>query len=275
VSSLEFSGFIASLAMGLVLSLTGAGGSILTVPILVYLFGFSSISATTHSLGIIGLVALWGAVQAHRSKELHLRSALLFALPSAVGVVVSRRLLLPKLPELVVVFDRTISKDSFVLMAFSVLMLAAAWTMIRSSVEASRSHDSKEPKPESTNKPWWLLAAGAAVGILAGFVGAGGGFLIVPVLVAVAKLNIRQAVGTSLVVIAVQSLIGAIGDPAPLASWNAPIFFSVLMLAIFGMSLGSTLRNRISSSRIKLGFGIFVLTMGAAILIQQLSMKEG
>ena len=267
MTGLEPLGYAASLVMGLALGLTGGGGSILTVPILVYLFGIGALQATTYSLVLVGLVALWGAWGAYRSGELHLNRALSFGIPGVLGVAASRRLLLPMLPTELSISGLALTKSSILLIAFSLLMLLASVSMIRTSRYTNA--DAAAPNGDRSVSNIALFLGGLALGLLAGFVGAGGGFLIVPALVNIGKLDMKQAVGTSLFVIALQSLLGVLGDFKELAQMDFILFSIVAVLAIIGMSLGTMFRKRISQSKLKLGFGIFVLVMGSLILFQE------
>jgi uncharacterized protein len=267
VSSLELLGYAASLIMGLALGLTGGGGSILTVPILVYLFGIGALQATTYSLVLVGLVALWGAWGSYRSGDLHLSRAFAFGVPGIVGVVISRRYLLPMLPAELSIYGLTLSQNSILLIAFSILMLLASLSMIRAARPVN-SHATITNENLNISKSA-LFFGGLSVGLLAGFVGAGGGFLIVPALVNIGKLDMKQAVGTSLFVIALQSLFGVLGDFKALIQMDFTLFSVIALLAIIGMNLGTIYRKRISQTKLKLGFGIFVLVMGSLILFQE------
>lgn len=271
MSGLELLGYAASLVMGLALGLTGGGGSILTVPILVYLFGISALQATTYSLVLVGLVALWGTWGAYRSGELHLNRALTFGIPGVLGVAISRRFLVPMLPAQLQIFDFVLAQNSILLIAFSILMLLASASMIRSSRTAKTNATPSNCHKKVSNMV--LILGGLTLGIVAGFVGAGGGFLIVPTLVSIGQLDMKQAVGTSLFVIALQSLLGVFGDFKALTQMDLRLFSIITVLAIVGMSLGTKLRKHISQSTLKLGFGVFVLIMGGLILFQEL--KKG
>jgi uncharacterized membrane protein YfcA len=267
---LEASGYSASLAMGVALGLTGGGGSILTVPILVYLFGVLPVNATAYSLAIVGLVALWGTWTAYRSNDLHFKLGLVFGIPGVVGVVFSRRILLPGVPDTMAMLGGDFSKNSLLLVLFSILMLAASLSMIRASRQHPLPAKALDLPTAKTPLPW-ISVVGLAIGILAGFVGAGGGFLIVPALVTLARLEIKQAVGTSLLVISLQSVLGILGDRAALLAMDPRLFASVAALALLGMSIGSRLRHNISPARLKLGFGLFVLVMGTVIFVREIS----
>ena len=265
---LQLLGYLASVVMGLALGLTGGGGSILTVPILVYLFGIEALPATAYSLSLVGLVSLWGAWGAYKNGDLHLQRALAFGVPGVAGVLVARRLLLPLLPEVITIAGVTLAKNSILLVAFALLMLMASTSMILASREKKSSKTSKDANQSVSNLA--LLMVGVAVGVLAGFVGAGGGFLIVPALVNIGKLDMRQAVGTSLFVIALQSLLGVLGDLNTLRQMDFVLFVSVALLALVGMTVGTRLRKHIPQAKLKLGFGVFVLVIGSMILFREL-----
>jgi uncharacterized membrane protein YfcA len=269
MTALEALGYPASVAMGVALGLTGGGGSILTLPILVYLFGIGAFEATAYSLGLVGLVALWGAWGAYRAGDLHLRRALSFGIPGVVGVLIARRILLPMLPQTVSAFGWSLAQNSFLLVVFSLTMLLASTSMIRASRQ-QRIGKLADANVDA-NRHVALPLTGLATGLLAGFVGAGGGFLIVPALVNLGKLEMRQAIGTSLFVIALQSLLGVLGDFNALSQIDFSLFASVAALAIAGMTLGTRLRKNVPQAALKLGFGIFVLLMGTLILFQEMN----
>lgn len=262
---MEITGYIAAILMGTMLGLTGGGGSILAVPIIVYLFQIVPSVATGYSLFVVGLTASAGAVIYFRKGEVDIPAGLLFALPSAVGVTLSRTLLVPSLPP--VIFSAgsfVFGKDFLIMASFAALMVTAALAMIRKkSMPLART--ARTPK-ESVR----MSLQGLLVGILAGFVGAGGGFLIVPTLVILAGLPMRRAIGTSLTIIAFQSLIGFLGDLArgPRPDWIFLGSFAVLAMA--GMLVGSALAQKVNETKLKISFGWFVLAVGAAILAEQI-----
>jgi uncharacterized protein len=258
-------GLVASVIMGLALGLTGGGGSILTVPILVYLFGVSALTATTYSLVIVGSVALWGSWTAYKNDDLKIKTALTFGIPGIAGVALSRNVLLTHLPNQISFFGQQITKNSFLLICFAILMLAASISMIKSS-----SISAPDTKNDTTSDKTITLAfMGSIVGIVAGFVGAGGGFLIVPALVYFSSLNMKKAVGTSLLVIALQSLLGVATNPNLLEALDYKLLVMIILLAAAGMSIGTKLRHRVPNKNLKLGFGLFVLIMGVIIFIKE------
>jgi hypothetical protein len=255
--------YLASLLIGLSLGLLGGGGSILTLPVLVYLFGVSTVDATAYSLFIVGATALASIVPKARSGHVDFRTAFWFGLPSVVAVYATRAFLMPALPDPIVATDwATVSKGTALMLLFAVLMVAAARGMIRGR-KPERESPQKNLKPAA--KVALVLAEGSVVGVLTGLVGAGGGFLIIPALVLVTGLEMKVAVGTSLTIIAFKSLIGFTGDLGHLnADWT--LLLSVTAVAIAGMVFGTLLAKRVASGPLQKAFGWFVLAMGVFIL---------
>jgi uncharacterized membrane protein YfcA len=206
---MEILGYLAAILIGISLGMIGGGGSILTVPALVYLMGTTPVDATAYSLFIVGATALVGAFQKYRDGLIHIKAAIFFGIPSIIAVFLTRAFVMPAIPEVIGTFAGfTISKDLFIMMVFALLMVIASITMIRGSKNGTASDVNVI---HSFNLPLIFLE-GALVGMLTGFVGAGGGFLIIPALVMLAKLPMKTAIGTSLLIIAAKSLIGFTGD---------------------------------------------------------------
>lgn len=264
---MEILGYIGAVLMGLSLGLIGGGGSILTVPILVYLFSVDAVLATAYSLFIVGLTALIGSFSHMRLGNIHWLTALVFGIPSIAAVFLTRAYLIPALPDpLFHLGDTAVSRSLGMLIFFALLMVAAAYSMIRKQKKAADTA-SGEVK---FNYPL-ILGEGAVVGTITGLVGAGGGFLIIPALVLLAKLPMKQAVGTSLIIIAAKSLIGFTGDlnGNEVIDWNFLLLFSAI--AIVGIIVGSILSKRIPNEKLKPAFGWFVLVMGLYIITRELS----
>lgn len=260
-------GLIAFLAMGLTLGLIGGGGSILTVPILVYLYGVSALPATAYSLLIVGVTALAGALLAYRRGEVSVKIGALFAAPSFIGVYATRAWIMPRVPDPVFSFGAVpISKPLFILALFAILMILASFSMIRSAPTVAPTN------PAPTTKPAWTLVAteGLIVGAVTGFVGAGGGFLIIPALVLLTRLPMKIAVGTSLGIIAVKSLVGFAGDLQSGFHPDWKMLLPILALSLIGLGVGAALKSRVSDAALKRGFGYFVLVLGGGMLLQQL-----
>jgi uncharacterized protein len=265
MDTLEILGYAGALIMGVTLGLIGGGGSILTVPILVYLFAVDAVLATAYSLFIVGLTGLIGSFSHMRMNNVDWRTALVFGIPSIGAVYLTRLLIVPAIPaELFTVGDFTVSKSMGLLLLFAMLMLAASYSMIRKGKP-------KADKAEGETKYNYplIFLEGSVVGVITGLVGAGGGFLIIPALVLLAGLPMKRAVGTSLVIIAAKSLIGFTGDlGGSLAiNWNFLLLFSAI--AVVGILLGSALSKRISNERLKPAFGWFVLVMGVYIILKE------
>lgn len=263
---MEYIGYIASIAMGITLGLMGGGGSILTVPILVYLFALSPIIATGYSLFIVGTTALIGSIFYIRKGYVDFQAGLAFALPSVVGVHISRGVILPQIPSIVAQVDSFIlTKEILVMATFAALMVAASYSMIQ------KRKDQRQMVIHPVLRIVLIGLQGFGVGMIAGFVGAGGGFLIIPALVFMAGLNMRIAVGTSLLIIAFQSLLGFAGDISRglLVDWF--LLGVVAICAGIGIVVGSAVAHKIKEQTLKTAFGWFVLAMGITILIEQIS----
>lgn len=262
---MEIIGFAAAIIMGLSLGLIGGGGSILTLPILVYLFGADPVLSTAYSLFVVGLTSLIGSFSHFRQGNVHLKTAIIFGIPSIISVYAVRKFVVPIIPDpFFSIGDFVFGKALFVMVLFAVLMLLASFSMIRKpKAQKQTEGDVKYNYP-------LIFVEGLLVGGVTGLVGAGGGFLIIPALVLLAGLPMKQAVGTSLLIIALKSLIGFTGDlGSGLAiDYNFMLMFSGF--AIVGIVLGSYLTKFIPNEKLKPAFGWFVLIMGIYILGKEL-----
>jgi len=264
---MEIIGYFASALIGVSLGLIGGGGSILTVPVLVYLFGVDPVLATAYSLFIVGSTSLVGAFPKYREGLVNLKTAFIFGIPAILAVYVTRAYLVPLIPDPVFSMGSfAVSKAMFVMGIFAILMVFAAYSMIRNP--KNRPKEAEATGPQKFNYPM-ILMEGAVVGMLTGLVGAGGGFLIIPALVLFSKLPMKQAVGTSLLIIAAKSLIGFTGDlPHYVMDWT--LLGIVTALAIVGIFIGNRLSRKVDGDKLKKAFGWFVLVMGIYILIKEL-----
>ncbi len=257
-------GYLASIIMGISLGLIGGGGSILTVPILFYLFKQDSVLATTNSLFVVGLTALVGALINVKKGNIDLKTGVLFAIPSFLGVYLTRVFLLPYMPDIIFsAFGLTLTKPLLIMLVFAILMIFASRSMIRAgSIKQIESID--------TRNLFSIGRKGFFVGCTTGFVGAGGGFLIIPALVLLLNLPIRIAIGTSLAIIAANSLFGFFISTIKYTiaiDWN--LLLSICGLGILGIVIGNIFSSKVSEKKLKQGFGYFVLIIGSLILIDQ------
>lgn len=264
---MEIIGYIASIFIGISLGLIGGGGSILTVPVLVYLFGIGAEMSTAYSLFIVGSTALVGGVRNASLGNVNYKTAGVFTIPAFIAVYATRAYLVPAIPdEIMTVGTYVLTKDIAIMVFFALVMLAASVSMIRNK----REEEEDEDATPQFNIPAILLE-GTLVGVLTGIVGAGGGFLIIPALVLFAKLPMKKAVGTSLLIIAAKSLIGFIGDVQRYGDqidWT--LLLTVTAIAVFGIFVGIYLNNFIDGKKLKKGFGFFVLLMALYIIVKQL-----
>ncbi len=265
---MEILGYIASLFIGLSLGLIGGGGSILTVPVLVYLFNVDPVLATAYSLFIVGATSLVGAFPKYKNGDVNLKTSIIFGIPSIIAVYATRAYLVPNIPQHIFQLGSLeVTKPLMMMIVFAILMVFASVSMIR-----NKSNTTAEEGPQVFNYPMILLE-GTIVGMLTGFVGAGGGFLIIPALVLFSKLPMKKAIGTSLLIIAVKSLIGFTGDLGK-QQMDWTLLLSVTALAIAGIFAGNAMSKKISADSLKKGFGWFVLVMGIYIIIKELFFKS-
>lgn len=259
---MEYFGYLASIIIGLSLGLIGGGGSILTIPILVYLFKIDPELATTYSLFIVGITSLLGCISHYKMGNLQLKSALYFAIPSVFSILIIREVIFPQIATtLFTIATYQVSKNDLIMIVFSILMMAAAIAMIRKS----------KPIPEGLKTNYIQLGfIGFVVGIVTGFLGAGGGFLIIPALLFFANLPMKQAVGTSLLIIFINSSIGFVGDLYIGTAIDYQLLLVIAAMAFVGMLIGIQISKKINGAQLKPIFGWFVLIMGVYIITREL-----
>ncbi|WP_238430354.1 sulfite exporter TauE/SafE family protein [Chitinophaga agri] len=254
-------GYIASLLIGISLGLIGGGGSILTMPVMVYLFGVSPVTATSYSLFVVGSTSLIGAARQYKDGTVNIRMALLFAATSVVTVFITRKWLVPVIPAHIATLNGFAITESWLTMIlFAVLMLVSAVFMMRNK----KVTEVKGQKIRFMK----LVIYGTGIGLVTGLLGAGGGFLLIPALVLLLHLPMKEAVGTSLLVIALNSLIGFMGNVQDKGmDWR--LLITVTLLAMVGIFAGSYLNHKVPAGKLKRGFGWFVLIMGIYILVRE------
>jgi uncharacterized membrane protein YfcA len=268
---MEILGYVLASLVGISLGLIGSGGSILTVPILVYVMGVNPVLATAYSLFIVGSTALVGGVQSAIQKRVDFKTVLIFGIPSIAAVYATRMWLVPIIPkELFSIGSFVITKPIALMILFAVVMILASVSMIR----PGKKKEIDENAPMIYNYPMILLE-GTLVGILTGLVGAGGGFLIIPALVLLARMPMKLAVGTSLFIIAAKSLIGFIGDlqGSEVIDWQLLAGFTAS--AVVGIFIGILLSKKIPGEKLKKAFGWFVLVMGIYIIVKEVFFPSG
>ncbi len=292
-------GVALAVVVGAIMGLTGAGGSILTVPILVYVVGIDAVTATAYSLFVVGVTSVVGAASYWRRGLVHVRAALAFSIPSLPVVFLTRRWLVPAIPaQLGSVAGVEVSKELFILVLFAVIMGLSALSMIArprfaapaagnggagaavaAAVELpppARSAAAAAPAkagvpPFEVSVPLVVLE-GAVIGVLTGLVGAGGGFAIVPALAVFARLPMRVAVGTSLTIIAAKSLFGVLGDLSRESRFDWGLLLAFTALAVAGILLGSRLSRLVPGAKLRPAFGWFVLAAAGGILVRELAL---
>ncbi len=258
---MEILGYVGALFIGLVLGLTGGGGSILTVPILVYLMSVSPVTATAYSLFIVGTTSTFGAIQNYRKNLIDIKNGFIFAIPSFIAVYLTRKYIVPKIPKVIIESPILITKDTFLMLFFAVIMIFGALSVLKKKSQDSNNEEKRN-----------LILIGIqtfTIGIIIGLVGAGGGFLIIPSLILFAKLPMRKAVGTSLFIIAMNSLVGFMGDVQNLKiDWLFLLTFSAI--SVVGIFVGMYLTKYTNESQLKKIFAYFVLLMAAIILLKEM-----
>lgn len=257
-------GYAGALLIGVVLGLIGGGGSILTVPIFVYVMSVDPMVATAYSLFVVGTASLVGAIRNAQKKMVDFRTGIVFSIPAFIAVYLTRKFVMPAIPdELFSVGDFLVTKNIGIMVFFGLIMLFASYSMIK-----GRKDTGEEEQKVTYNYPMIVLE-GLVVGFLTGIVGAGGGFLIIPALVLFAKLPMKRAVATSLLIIAVKSLIGFLGDVQNIEiEWGFLLLFT--SISVVGIFLGLYLNKFIDGKKLKKGFGWFVLIMGVYIVLKEI-----
>ena len=258
---MEILGYVGALFIGLVLGLTGGGGSILTVPILVYLMSINPVTATAYSLFIVGTTSTFGAIQNYRKNLVDIKNGFIFAIPSFIAVYLTRKYIVPRIPDIIIESPILITKNTFLMLFFAVIMIFGALSVLKKKSQDTNNEEKRN-----------LILIGIqtfTIGIIIGLVGAGGGFLIIPALILFAKLPMRKAVGTSLFIIAMNSLVGFTGDIQNLViDWLFLLTFSAI--SVVGIFIGMYLTKYTNENQLKKIFAYFVLLMAAIILLKEM-----
>jgi hypothetical protein len=267
---MEYLGYILFVFIGFTLGLIGGGGSILGVPVLVYVLHYNAATATGYSLFIVGLSALIGSFAFLRRGDISFEAILQFAMPAMVTVFCVRKYLMPQLPEVFfTVLSFEVTKQLVIMTVFSVLMLFSSFSMIGKGKNRGRKNLMWDEFYKMPFRIPVLIVMGVAVGFLSGFVGAGGGFMIIPVLIIFARVPVKKAIGTSLCIIAINSLVGFTGNIGAMTiDWKFLLIVSCL--SVFGILIGSYASAFISGKKLKPAFGYFTLCVGTFIIVKEL-----
>lgn len=261
---METFGYIASVFVGLILGILGGGGSILCIPILVYLFHINAVMASAYSLFIVGTTSFVGAIPKYKDQLVNLKTGLVFGIPSIAAIFTTRKWIVPAIPDILFQLDSFIfTKRILLLGVFAVLMILASIAMITKRSERTASDEKFQPA--------YLIIEGLLIGFLTGLVGAGGGFLIIPALVLLTGLPFKTAVGTSLFIIAINSLSGFLGDVLNY-SMDWEFLLIITGLAVVGILIGNQLAKKLPSKKLRKSFGWFTLIMGTSILVKEIFM---
>ena len=263
METFELLGYIGSFTVGLILGLIGSGGSILSVPILVYLFGINPVTATAYSLFIVGTTSLIGSIKNLRNKLINYSTTLLFSLSAVITVYITRRYLIHLIPETIISSESIyLTKNQLIMLLFALLMLVAGFLMIKRTPKTIVGL--KQTKTIAPNK-FLIFAEGSLIGFLTGLVGAGGGFIIIPILVILSDLRMKAAIATSLAIISLKSLIGFIGDIQNLEiDWMFLLIFTSISVA--GIFIGQQFSQKVPDNKLKMVFGLFVIGIAFSIL---------
>lgn len=262
---MELIGYFFSSLIGVSLGLIGGGGSMLTVPILVYIFAVNPDVSTSYSLFIVGLTAAVGAIRNYQKQLIDIKTGLLFAITSLFSLLLTRKFFMPLIPQhLFNIGDLQIGKNLLIMVVFAFLMIASSFSMIRKKQNTATTNEYNFYK---------MTLIGLGLGFISGFLGAGGGFLIIPALVFFANLPMKKAIGTSLFIIAFNSLFGFGADLLNGVKIEFQLLIGVAFAAILGMFLGIYLSKNISGDKLKPAFGWFVLAMGIYVMFKEIVLK--
>lgn len=265
---MELIGYILALLVGVSLGLIGSGGSILSLPILVYVMSVPTVEATAYSLFIVGSTAVFSSIQYAQQKLIDYKTAVIFGIPSILAVYISRKFIVPQIPEIIGTFGNfQFTKSIAMMLLFALVMLLASLSMIKSGKKKENIE-----KAVHLNLPL-IAIEGLLVGTLTGLVGAGGGFLIIPALTLLAGLPMKKAIGTSLIIIAMKSLLGFIGDIETQSNMDWMLLIAFTSLSIIGSLLGYQLAKKTDGGKLKILFAYVVMAMGIYIIMKELFIK--
>ena len=258
---MEFFGYLLAVLIGIFLGIFGGGGSLLAVPVFAYIFSLDEKVATAYSLFTVGISSIVGTIK--QLGNIEWKVTLIFGIPSIIAVWLTRFFVIPNLPE--IIFDNEtfiITRRMLIFGIFTFLLFISSFSMIYET--------NKNVKPINIKNFYVLIIIeGFIVGGLTGFVGAGGGFLIIPALVILIGLDIKKAIATSLIIIALKSTFGFfLGDVMVMnIDWNFLIYFT--LLTTLGVIIGAYFGKYIDKLKLKKWFGIFIMVIAISILFKE------
>jgi len=259
-------GYLAALLIGVLLGMIGGGGSILTIPLLVYLFHLPPTEATGYSLFIVGISCLAGAYKYFRLGQIRLTTAIYFGIPSIITILLVRKFILPAIPALIYQSDKwLLTRSQLLMVVFGIVMIFSALKMLRKDTQE------QFPLTEALHPILKIIWRGIEVGLLTGLLGAGGGFIILPVLILSFSIPMREAVGTSLLIIAMNTLFGFLGDLLHGQQYDWNFLLSITSLSVVGTFAGRKLSESFSPRQLKSYFGGLVLIMGIIIIFLEIN----
>jgi uncharacterized membrane protein YfcA len=255
---------VASMAIGLSLGLIGAGGSILTIPVFVYVLKKDPISSSVYSMFVVGMSSMAGSIQSMINKLVDFKAAIAFGIPSVIGVFIARKAIFPLIPaELFSVGSFTLSKNILFMLCLAFLMFFAALRMLKPVMKNDQAEEKERPATI------WIVVRGLFVGTITGLLGIGGGFLIVPALYFLVNLPVKRAIGTALIIITINSLFGFLNSYSTMdIDWLLLVKFSLGATA--GILIGTKLSQKIPGTYLKKVFGWCILSMSFYIVYKQL-----
>ena len=251
-------GLFLAVFVGVTLGLVGSGGSILTVPIFVYIFGVDPVLATAYSLFAIGITSLVGSVRGIVNQTVDFDKLIKFGIPSMVSVFLTRKYLVPLIPDEFHVLGYVFGQDEVLMVLFAVLMLFASYAMFNEITI-----------PKSSFPVAAIFAKGVIVGFVTGIVGAGGGFLIIPALTNFFNLSMKKAVATSLVLITINSMLGLLGDWRRIGQFDWHMLLTYTSLTVIGIFVGFYLSNKIDGKNLKRLFSVSIMLVAILVLLAE------
>jgi uncharacterized membrane protein YfcA len=267
MSILELAGYLMVFIIGVIMGMIGAGGSILTSSILIYVFSINPVLSASYTLLNVGIISVVGVVQYFRKDQVDIRTGLLFAVPALLVVFLMRRIIMPAIPSCICRFGSfQLTKELLIMIVFALVMIIVSWSMIRQTIPANDTIVKNRPGLT-------MILPGGLAGIITGFTGAGGGFVIVPALVFFTGLDIKKAVGTSLFIISINTATGFIGDYTSGVHYDWPFLFKLISVTVAGMIFSGLLANKISNTKLRRVFGITILVIGCWIVIRELVLQ--